>query len=268
MPDVYATIAAADLATQERLASVLELRGADPQQRAIVEAYLHELTFPPGGAVLDVGCGTGFVARIVARRSPTVRVVGVDPSPVFIARARELAVSAPNLEFREGDGRAMPFAGGEFDVVIFHTTLSHLPEPARALAEAARLLRAGGTIAVCDGDYSTMSVALGAHDPLQACIAAAQAAYINDVWVARRLPALLRSAGFDEIATRSHGYLQTSAPEYMATLVDRGAEALNAAGLIGPDLSNALKAEGRRRAACGEFFGFIAFTSCIGRRAG
>ena len=97
-------------------------------------------------------------------------------SPVFVARARELSAGLEKVAFEEADGRALGFADGAFDVVVFHTTLSHIPHPDRALSEAFRVLRAGGTLAICDGDYATITVALGEHDPLQACIEAAKAA--------------------------------------------------------------------------------------------
>ena len=50
MPDVYARIADVDVATQERLADILELRAADRQQRAMLDSYLSEIEFRPGGA--------------------------------------------------------------------------------------------------------------------------------------------------------------------------------------------------------------------------
>jgi hypothetical protein len=65
MPDVCATIATADEAVQERLADVLEMRAADPQQRAMLDSYLDDLALPGGARVLDLGCGTG------ARREPS-----------------------------------------------------------------------------------------------------------------------------------------------------------------------------------------------------
>ena len=125
--------------------------------------------------------------------------VGVDPSPVFIARAGQLATALSNMSFEVGDGRDLRFADGDFDAVVVHTTLCHVPQPERVLAEAARVLRPGGTLAVCDGDYSTITVALGDADPLQACIEAVKSAFIYDVWLVRRLPTLLRSAGLDLI---------------------------------------------------------------------
>ena len=63
MPDVYATIAEADVAMQERLAEVLELRAADPHQRAMLEEYTARLELPDGSELLEVGCGTGPVTR-------------------------------------------------------------------------------------------------------------------------------------------------------------------------------------------------------------
>jgi SAM-dependent methyltransferase len=266
MPDVHATIADVDVATQERLAAVLELRAADSQQRAMLDSYLSEIEFPPSARVLEIGCGTGPVTRLLARRPGVAEAVGVDPSPVFIAKAGEFAAELGNISFEEGDGRALRFADGDFDVVVCHTVLCHIPEPERALAEAFRVLRPGGTLAVCDGDYATTTVALGESDPLQNCIEAVKAGFLNDPWLVRRLPALLRSVGFEMLGSRSHGYLQIHQPEYMLTLVDRGADALASSGRVGPELCASLKVEARRRAEAGEFFGFIGFASFIARK--
>ena len=144
MPDVYATIAEVDVATQVRLAAILELRAADPQQRAILDAYLSEVRFPPAARVLEIGCGTGAVTRLLASRPGVAEAVGIDPSPVFVARAGELATELGNASFEEGDGRALRFGDGDFDVVVCHTVLCHVPEPERVLAEAFRVLHPGG----------------------------------------------------------------------------------------------------------------------------
>ncbi len=266
MPDVYASIAEVDTETQVRLAGILELRAADPQQRAMLDAYVGDIEFAPSARVLEIGSGTGAIARALARRPTVGEVVGVDPSPVFIAKARDLTNSELAVVFEEGDGRALRFPDGDFDAVVLHTTLCHIPEPERVLAEAFRVLRGGGTLAVCDGDYATITVALGEADPLQDCIEAVKAAFIHDVWLVRRLPTLLASAGFGTVSSRSHGYLQVTEPEYMLTIVDRGADTLAASGRIGPELCAALKAEARRRAGVGEFYGFIGFVSFLARK--
>jgi ubiquinone/menaquinone biosynthesis C-methylase UbiE len=266
MTDVYSTIAEADPAFVERLADVLEIRAADPQQRAMLETDLADITFPPAARVLEVGCGTGAVSRKLARLSGVASVEGVDPSPVLLARARKLADGIANLSFTEADGRAIPFDGGTFDVVIFHTTLCHVPGPEHVLAEAHRVLRPGGWVAVFDGDYATLTLAIGDIDPLQACADAVKETLVHDRWFVRRLSGLIRAGGFEPGAFRSFGYVQTPEPTYLLTIVDRGADALANAGRIGPDLAAALKVEARYRVEDGRFFGHIAFASLIARK--
>ena len=78
MPDPYASIAQVDPSIQMRLADVLELRAADPQQRAMVERYLSEIELPKGGRALEVGCGTGAVSRRIAELLDVSEVIGVD----------------------------------------------------------------------------------------------------------------------------------------------------------------------------------------------
>jgi trans-aconitate methyltransferase len=67
MPDVWTTVRDLDEATQERLADVPEKRGADAQQHAMRCAFLQEVPFPKDAQVLDVGCGTGVLTRLLAR---------------------------------------------------------------------------------------------------------------------------------------------------------------------------------------------------------
>jgi ubiquinone/menaquinone biosynthesis C-methylase UbiE len=265
MADVYATITEADEATQERIADVLELRAADPQQRAMLEHYLADLRLREGARVLEIGCGTGAVARVIARRTEVAEVIGIDPSPVFIERARRSVNGTQRVSFLSGDGRELPFHDASFDAVVCHTTLCHIPGPARVLAEARRVVKAGW-LAVFDGDYATTTVATSSTDPLQSCADAAMEAIVHDRYLVRRLPALVRDAGWQILRVRSHGYIEAAEPTYMLTIVDRGADALVARGDLGEVAANALKDEARRRAADGKFFGHIAYASVIARR--
>lgn len=263
MPDPYSHVTSVDASVLQRLIDAMELRAADPRTRGIREAVLSWMDFPRDARVLEIGCGSGAVCRELARWPNVNEVIGLDPSPVFLAKARDLAADIINLRFDEGDARALPYASGQFDAVLFHTCLTHVPNPQQALIEACRVLHAGGRLGILDGDYSTTSVATGDHDPLQACIDAAVAGLVHDRWLVRRLPGLVTSAGFHIERFDSHAYLQTSAPDYMLTLVDRGADLLMHSGTIDRTMADALKSEARRRAVHGEFFGFIAFASVI-----
>jgi ubiquinone/menaquinone biosynthesis C-methylase UbiE len=265
MPDPYATIATADPSLQQRLSDVLELRASDLQQRAMLRAYLSEIDLPPGAKALEIGCGTGAVSRALVEWMK-LEVTGLDPSPVFVARARELGKHLPGLAFVEGDGRSLKLGDSTFDLVVFHTTLCHIPDPELALREAYRVLRRDGWLAVFDGDYTTTTVALSDGDPLQPLVQAMVANFVHDPWLVRRLPNTLDSLGFRVLGFRSHGYTQTAEPTYMLTLIDRGADILVAAGSLTADGADVLRKEARRRAQAGEFFGHISFVSAIARK--
>jgi ubiquinone/menaquinone biosynthesis C-methylase UbiE len=265
MPDVYATIAHADVAMQERLAGVLELRAADSQQRAMLEEYTAQLDLAPGSELLEVGCGTGAVSRYLATLPGVAHVTGVDPSALFVERARELAGDAP-VDFVAGDGRALELDDASFDAVVFHTSLCHVPERERAIAEAHRVLRPGGRVAVFDGDYATMTMALDAPDPLQSCAKAVLEMLVYDQWLMRRIAPLLADAGFSDVRVAGHTYTSAGGTDYFLALVDRGADALAAAGTVRPQLAAALKEEARARMDAGTFFGHIAYVSALARR--
>ena len=79
------------------------------------------------------------------------------------------------------------------------------------------------------------------------------------------MPALVRQTGFEPVALRGHGFLETGGG-YMLTVVERGADLLVAAGQIGAELGTALKAEASRRVEAGSFFGHIAYGSLIARK--
>jgi SAM-dependent methyltransferase len=267
MPDVYATITEADASVLEALADVLELRAADPQQQAMRAAYLDELELPGAARVLEVGCGTGAVTRTLASRPGVAEAVGVDPSPVFLARARSLAGALANASFVEGDARALPLDDESFDAVVFHTTLCHVPEPQLALREAHRVLRAGGSLAAFDGDYATTTLASGPADPLQACADAAVDFLVHDRFLVRRLPALARDAGFEPGRLRGFSYVEApSSAGYMLAIADRGADVLASTGRADPALAAELKAEAHRRSDEGRFFGHIGYACLLTRK--
>ena len=265
MPDVYVVFDELDVATQERLAEILELRGADAQQQALRDSFLADISFVPEARVLEVGCGTGVLTRRLARWPNVGEVVGADLYPLLLSKARQLAADLPNVTFQEADARSLPFEDDAFDAVLFDSALSHIPAPERAVAEAFRVLRPGGWLAAFDGDYATTTVALGDHDPLQACVDTMMANSVHDRWLVRRLPALVRRCGFEVDSFRSHGLVETN-EGYMLTIVDRGADFLRTLGQIDDVMAASLKAEARRRVGEGTFFGHIAYGSLTARK--
>lgn len=266
MPDVWTAVRDLDEAMQERLADVLEKRGADAQQQAMRRAFLQEVPFPKEARVLDVGCGTGVLTRLLARWPNVGAVVGVDPAPGLLDKARAAAAGLPNVSFREGDGRTLPFEDAMFDIVASDSMLSHVPGPERAVQEAFRVLRAGGCLAVFDGDYATATVAVADHDPLQVCVDAMMASSVTDRRIMRRLTGVVAASGFEIASFRSFGFAEIGNDGYMLTVVDRGADLLSGQGHIGKETAAALKEEARRRLRSGSFFGHIAYAGLIARK--
>jgi hypothetical protein len=123
------------------------------------------------------------------------------------------------------------------------------------------VLRPGGVLVICDGDYATTTVALSSADPLQCCVAAFTPAFVNDAWVVRRLSRLATEAGVEQPQLRSYGFVQVHDADYMLSIVERGAAQLVSNGIIGPDLASALNAEAQRRVNNGTFFGHVAYGS-------
>lgn len=99
-----------------------------------------------GAKVLDVACGTGVAAITAARSGATVS--GIDLSPVLIDRAREnAAIGRLQIDFRDGDAEALPYADAAFDVVISQFGHMFAPRPEVVVAEMLRVLKPGGRIA-------------------------------------------------------------------------------------------------------------------------
>ncbi|MGB9723138.1 MAG: methyltransferase domain-containing protein [Chloroflexia bacterium] len=100
--------------------------------------------------VLEVGCGTGVIAAEVARLC-SAGVVGLDVDGGMLEAARR---HTPQVALVQGDARALPFGDGAFDLVLCHYLLLWLKEPARAVSEMARVVRAGGFVLACaEPDY-------------------------------------------------------------------------------------------------------------------
>ena len=84
-------------------------------------------------------------------------------------------------------------------------------------------------------------MALSAFDPLQACVETMMSNSLHDRWLVRRLPNMVRTAGFDDVRFRNFGYVEAGEGGYMVTIIDRGADFLHASGQISDETATALK---------------------------
>lgn len=266
MPDIYSSISQQSREVQARVVDAMRLRGQEPEMAAMLERYLSRIEVLDGARVLEIGCGAGFATRAIASLPGVAHVTGIDPSPVFLESARDTSGDYPNITFAQGDARSLAYDDGSFEIVLSHTTLCHVPEPEKALREAHRVLTPGGQLVVFDGDYATMSLAVGDFDPIQACVDALLENFVHDKWFMRHLPKLADEAGFEVREMEGHGYIKITDPDYLLTVVHRGADSIAAAGTIGPELVAALRREAQRRVEQGQFYGVVMFASLIAVR--
>ena len=135
------------------------------------------------GDVLDVGCGDGWTGRLLAGRCASY--TGVDRSEKVLAAARRRSKGLPNARFQAGSMDALPFEDARFDHVLLFHVLTYADDPARALAEATRVLRPGGAL---------VAVTLDAHDQLDQTRAYG---HVQPGFSPKALRALLRAAGLE-----------------------------------------------------------------------
>ncbi|WP_258803810.1 class I SAM-dependent methyltransferase [Pseudarthrobacter sp. NS4] len=130
----------------------LDLAAAEVYEKRFVPAVfaewadvlVDEAPVASGQRVLDVGCGTGIAARRAADIAGPSYVTGLDINEAMLTVA---ARTAPGITWVQGDAGTLPFADGEFDVVLCQMALMFFPDPLAAVREMRRVTSAGGTIA-------------------------------------------------------------------------------------------------------------------------
>jgi ubiquinone/menaquinone biosynthesis C-methylase UbiE len=163
-----------------------------------IEALLDAAGITAGTTMLDVCCGTGLVTAAAAGRG--ARVVGLDFSPAMLNEARR---AYPQLQFDAGDAEALPYADRSFDAVVSNFGVHHVPDPGKAIAEAFRVLRRGGRLAVATWAEPAANIAwrllfdaIREHGDPTAATAPPSG---GNLGTAEAVSHLLRAAGFIEI---------------------------------------------------------------------
>lgn len=171
------------------------------------DALLDAARVGRGARLLDVATGPGHVAGLAAARGANATGVDIAESMLAIARRRW-----PAAAFRHADAHQLPFAGGSFDAITGNFALMHLGRPEHAVAEFARVLVPGGTLAVTVWDEPERTALFGAVlAALDACGAAPPADIPAGPAFFRfstddELTALLEGQGLEQVTVATLGF--------------------------------------------------------------
>jgi SAM-dependent methyltransferase len=152
---------------------------------------------------VDVGCGNGAFTEMLLERCAPVEVQGIDPSPEQIAFAVARVPSGSAATFRIGDSMDLPFADDAFDAAVMALVIFFVPDPAKGVAEMARVVGPGGTVSSYAWDI------LGGGFPYAAMSEEMETLGTPPLWPTsveasrmEALRALWHGAGLTEIETR------------------------------------------------------------------
>lgn len=248
----------------------MEYRGKDPAFSKMRDAYLDRLRMPPAAKVLEIGCGTGVVARALAKREGfSGKVTGIDQSPALLEAARRFAADdlvGDRVEFHVGDAHALKYGDRSFDCVVAHTVISHVAEPLMVLREMARVVRPGGMAAIFDGDYASLTFAC--PDPVlgKEMNEGLRAAVFTQPGVMRELPQLLPQANLEIVETLADVYTEIGTGSYFQSFAETFAPMVIRAGLLPASRVNLWLREQRRALKEGTFFATCNYLACLARR--
>jgi ubiquinone/menaquinone biosynthesis C-methylase UbiE len=128
---------------------IVKLLGGDRARKALLD----QADIQTGHRVLDIGCGTGALVTIIKRLHPDVDVVGLDPDPKALTRARRRAErAAVTIQLDQGFSDELPYSDASFDRVFSSFMLHHLQagEKEKTLREVRRVLKPGGSLHLLD----------------------------------------------------------------------------------------------------------------------
>ena len=206
MTDIYQIIDDLDSDKQSMVAERLEDCAQMPRFAEIREHYFDKIGLPSEGSIHELGCGTGAVCRAIASRPDfNGTVSGSDLSASLIDTAKDIAAKTglQNINYYQSDGQGGDHHETQYDLVLAHTVISHVPDPEALLRETIRLTRPGGRFIIHDGDFASMTFGTGALELDQKMPDLILQSAVANRYIMRELPRLLQQ--FDVEVTHAIG---------------------------------------------------------------
>ena len=268
--DIYRLAPRMDAAVLETIATRLEFRGTDDGYARRSQAYFARLPLPHARRILALGCGTGIEVRALRRLTrPEVAITGLDHSPALIDAARRLTANeglSDNVTYQVGDAHQVSYGDGQFDIVTLHTLISHVDDPPQVLREARRLVRPGGTVAVFDGDYASLTFTYPDHALAKTIEEKLVQLIVANPRIMRDLPRLLRAAGLELVDAEGTLYANIGSSRFWVGAAESYGVLLGRSGLLPEALVEDWRAFQVQSVADNTFFGASNYYTYLARR--
>jgi ubiquinone/menaquinone biosynthesis C-methylase UbiE len=183
------------------LIGFLDAAASVPGLSAAKKSLLNHLDLARARAALDVGCGSGAdLVAMAGSMLPGAEIYGLDVSETMIGEARRrIAGLHPRVSLHVGTAASLPFPDETFDACLADTVLQHIPDPAQAVREMARVTRPGGRIAALEFDLGTTFLDHPDSETTQLILDTFTDSTVQGR-IGRQLPRLFRLAGLTGIS--------------------------------------------------------------------
>ena len=251
---------------------MMESRGRTPTQARLRRRFLRFCRIAPGWRVVEVGSGSGVVARdLAALVGSRGHVTGIDRSRVVLAAARRRAREERldrRLEFRLGDAAVLPFRTGRFDCALAVTVLLHVARPQAMLRELVRVTRPGGVVALQDQDFGTQVLDHPDRELTRRIFEGVTARLYAEPLSGRTLVRRLVELGLERVRLLADVYQVRRLDSFTHDLLERRATAAVEFGLVGAHAATRWLAQIERADAAGHFVFTLNYYGAAGTKPG
>jgi SAM-dependent methyltransferase len=249
------------------MAAFLEDRAARPDQILVNTALRDALAPRPGERMLEVGCGSGALCRLVAPHLlPGGELLGVDVAPEMVAAARALTGQQTHVRFEVGAGAALPAGDVTYDAAFGARLLLHVADPVPVVAEMVRVVKPGGRVVLMDWDFETVTVTHPDRELTRRLLHWRCDQHSGDNWSGRRLLGYALDVGLRGVTVIPVTTVARDAAVALTGSVFRAAEVARDSGAITSAEHDAWTGELLRQLAEGRFLASIAYFIVRGTR--
>jgi ubiquinone/menaquinone biosynthesis C-methylase UbiE len=246
-----------------QMAAFLEERSRTPDAQAVNAALCNILDPQPGQRILEVGCGSGVLCRLIAPQlQPAGEMLGLDISPHFVEQASKYALQsgvASLIKFETGPAESLTYPNDSFNSALAARLLLHAKDPDAVVREMARVVKPGGRIIVMDWDFDTVVVDHPNRDLTRRLLTWRSDHHGGDNWSGRQLWRRMTTAGLQRLTIHPLVTVAHGEADGLTQSLWRAAQVSRDGGAISPEEHDDWVLDIKDRIQAGTFFASIVY---------